>query len=344
VLDNSLLTRQPSSGAIEQARVLYRKSLVWDMTLPGMFSGLNEVSVLQRYRSAGISFVSVTIGNDTLRDPELVGHRISKIRQEISINGDHFRIVDCAADILDAERDGKLAISFHLQGTNALGNAIDSVGAFRRLGITHMLLAYNSRNFAADGCAERTDAGLSRFGIAVVREMNRVGILVDGSHTGYRSSMDAIEVSAKPFIFSHANAYGVFPHYRNVRDDQIKACAQTGGVIGVNGVGAFLSKTGDASAEIIANHIDHMVSLVGPGHVGFGLDFITEAAKFASMVDEVDDQWPSNDGARPRFDHFAPPEIIESVTGWLCQRGYSDSDISGILGGNFLRVFRDAVG
>jgi membrane dipeptidase len=333
-----------SSAASRKARVLYRTALVWDMTLPGIFAGLNEIRTLHRYRSAGIGFVSITIGNDTLHDPETVGRRIAEIRHELHAGANVFQVVQSASDILSARQEAKLAISFHLQGTNALGNDIASVEKFRQLGITHMLLAYNSRNAVADGCAERADAGLSLFGIAVVREMNRVGMLVDGSHTGYRSSMDAIEASRKPVIFSHANAYAIFPHYRNIRDDQIKACARTGGVIGVNGVGAFLSETGEASAETIGRHVDHMVDLVGAEHVGFGLDFITHVGKFAAMAEGAGDQWPSHDGERPQFDQFAAPEIIESVAERLCLQGYADRDIIAILGGNFLRAFRAVVG
>jgi membrane dipeptidase len=314
------------------------------MTLPGMFSGLNEVQALHRYHSAGFGFVSVTIGNDSVWNPKVVLERLAKVRSEVARESDRFRVVQNASEILQARAEDKLAIAFHLQGTNGLGGDIAWAEKFFHLGITHMLLAYNARNAVADGCAESTDAGLSRFGKSLVREMNRLGMLVDGSHTGYRSTMEAMEISTRPFIFSHANASKLFDHYRNVRDDQIIACAKTGGVIGINGVGAFLSDSGDASAELIYRHIDYMANLAGPAHVGLGLDFITEVAKFAARAANSADSWPSIAGKVPRFDHFAPPEIIGPLTERLCRGGYSDSDIEGIVGKNFLRVFQDCVG
>jgi membrane dipeptidase len=314
------------------------------MTLPGMFSGLNDVQTLHRYRAAGVGFVSITIGNDTVRDPGVVLQRLAAIGADIAQHSESFRLVRGAADILAAKAERKLAIAFHLQGTNGLGGEIQWAERFFRLGITHMLLAYNARNAVADGCAERTDAGLSRFGVSLVGEMNRLGMIVDGSHAGYRSTMEAMEISTRPFIFSHANASKLFDHYRNLRDDQILACAKTGGVVGINGVGAFLGESGEVSAELICQHIDYVANLAGPAHVGLGLDFIVNVAKFAAMAASSADTWPSVSGKAPRFDHVAAPEIVVPVTELLCKRGYSDQDVQGILGTNFLRVYKDCVG
>src|SRR5690606_34276467 len=107
------------------------------------------------------------------------------------------------------------------------------------------------------------DEGLSRFGVALIKEMNRVGMIVDCTHTGYRTSMEAMELSAAPTIFSHSLARALWDHERNVADDQIKACAATGGVIGMNGVGMFLGDN-DGSPEKVADHIDYVAQLVGP--------------------------------------------------------------------------------
>lgn len=328
----------------EAARRLYRGSLVWDMTLPGMFSDLNDIATLHRYRSAGVGFVSITIGNDSVRDPEVVVRRLQSLGAKIAAEPRAFKAAHRAADILAARAEGKLAISFHLQGTNGLGGQLANVERFFDLGITHILLAYNEANQAGDGCATPTNAGLTDFGRALVAEMNRVGMLIDGSHSGYRTTMEAMEASQQPFIFSHCNAHAVFAHYRNVRDDQIAACARSGGVVGVNGVGAFLSETGEASAEVIFRHIDHVASLVGPAHVGIALDFIANIATFAEAAKKTADAWPSNAGKPVVFENFAAPEIVLPVTELLCRHGYSDGDVSAILGGNFLRVFRSVVG
>ena len=116
----------------------------------------------------------------------------------------------------------KLALTFNLQETNPLDGNLDMIDVYYELGVRHMLLAYNQKNRVGDGCAERTDSGLSRFGVRVIQEMNRVGMLVDGTHSGYKTTMEAMEVCSVPFIFSHCNAWQVVPHYRNIKDDQIK--------------------------------------------------------------------------------------------------------------------------
>jgi len=314
------------------------------MTLPGMFNGLNEIKTLHRYRSLGFGFVSLTVGNDSIWDPRTILERLAVVRAAVAADPESFQIVGSASDVRLAKDHGKLAISFHLQGTNGLGGNVAWVERFFSLGITHMLLAYNSRNAVGDGCAELADAGLSRYGRSVVQEMNRVGMLVDGSHTGYRTTMEAIGLSTKPFVFTHANAARIFDHYRNIRDDQIVACAKTGGVIGINGVGAFLSPTGEVSAELLYRHVDHMSQLVGPAHVGLGLDFVENVAKFVSMAADSADTWPSNAGQPLRFEHFAGPEIVAPLVDLLCAHGYRDEHVRGILGENFFRVFQQNVG
>ena len=326
-----------------RAERLIRDGLVWDMTLPGMFSDLNDMETLHRYLAAGYGFVSVTVGNDSAWGPDVVLQRLSRIADALERQAGTFVIVRSSSDIRAAQAEGKLAVSFNLQGTNCLAGDLSCVETLSGLGVTHMLLAYNNRNAAGDGCAERTDAGLSRFGIRLIEEMNRVGMIVDGSHCGYRTTMEAIEATGAPFIFSHSNPFGVFPHYRNIRDDQIKACAATDGVVGVNGVGAFLSDSGDASAETIFRHIDYLAELVGARHVGLGFDFITHIERFAARVRAMADQWPSNEGKTVRFDNFAPPEIVLPVAELMCRHRYGDEDVQGILGGNFLRVFANVV-
>src|SRR5262249_19390893 len=158
-----------------------------------------EIQTLHRYRSAGFGFVSLTVGNDSIWSPGVVLERLATIRAAIVAKSEVFQIVQSSADILQTKKEGRLAVSFHLQGTNGLGGDIAWVERFFSLGITHMLLAYNSRNAVGDGCAETSDAGLSRFGQSLVREMTRVGMLVDGAHTGYRTSMEAMEIATRPF-------------------------------------------------------------------------------------------------------------------------------------------------
>ena len=187
------------------------------------------------------------------------------------------------------------------------------------------------------GAREATDAALSRFGVSVVKEMNRVGMMVDGSHSGHRTTLHAMEVSSAPFVFSHANAHALHPHYRNIRDDQIKACAETDGVIGINGCGCFLGDA-EASTEAIFRHVDYMVNLVGPKHVGIALDYTLPDPDWT--WDKVDpDAWPPSEASIDARD--AGPEQLPELTQQMLDHGYGEEDVRDILGRNFLRVARE---
>lgn len=321
----------------ERARAIYGSSLVWDMTVPYGMQHATDGVTLPRFMKAGFGLVSLTIGGDKTFGPEIALSSIGKVLAVCAKQPDRYRFVQCIDDVDQARREGKLAITLNFQGTNVLANDLGLVDVFYRLGVRHMLLAYNQKNLVGDGCAERTDAGLSRFGLSMIAEMNRVGMLVDGTHSGYRTTMEAMEASTAPFIFSHCNAWSLYHHYRNIRDDQIQACARTGGVIGVNGLGEFLDDM-EATSESMFRHVDYIANLVGPQHVGIGLDYVKDVAGFWKYVDESPDAWPANEGRANRHTRFVQPEQIADLVELMCRKNYTDNDIRGILGGNFHRV------
>ena len=321
----------------ERARDIHRNSLVWDMTVPYGVQHATDGVTLPRFKKAGFCLVSLTIGGDKTFGPAIALANIGQVLTVCADHADRYRFVQGVDDVDQARREGQLAITLNFQGTNVLANDLGLVEVFYRLGLRHMLLAYNQKNLVGDGCAERTDAGLSRFGLSLIAEMNRVGMLVDGTHTGYRTSMEAMEASTAPFIFSHCNAWALYRHYRNIRDDQIKACARTGGVIGVNGLGEFLDDM-EATSESMFCHVDYIANLVGPQHVGIGLDYVKDVGGFWKYVDDSPDAWPENEGRANRHSRFVQPEQIEDLVELMCRRNYTDSDIRGILGENFYRV------
>lgn len=314
------------------------------MTLPGMFSGLNDVQTLFQYHASGYRFVSVTAANDTCHDCDLAAEFIRSIHRTVEANANKFRIVTCVADIEGAVATGQLAISFNFQGTNPFGGDLGNVARFAALGLDHALLAYNEANSAGGGCASDSGDALTSYGRDLIREFNRQGIIVDGSHAGYRTTMQAMEFCQQPFIFSHSNAHRLFPHYRNVRDDQISACASLGGIVGINGVGAFLDADGVAGPEQIFRHIDYIAERVGHEHVGLALDFIQRTDLFAQRAAGEASKWPTNDGQPVRFDQFAKPEVTHEVAALLESRGYSARQVNDILWGNFYRVYAEVVG
>ncbi len=323
----------------ERAAALYDEALVWDMTLPWVEGYADEDVTLPRFRAAGIDAVSLTV-NDFPGSIDGTVRHIAKVRAHVSARSDQMVLIHGADDIVAAKRERKLALTLNLQETNPLERSLEMIQVYYDLGVRHMLLAYNQKNFVGDGCAEPTDAGLSRFGVRVVEEMNRVGMLVDGTHSGRRTTMEAMEVATKPFIFSHCCVAGVVEHYRNITDEQIKACAASGGVIGMNGVGRFLDDK-DATTESMFRHLDYVAGLVGPSHVGIGLDYVKNAPRFWDSARAAPEAWPLI-GGKPHEDHAnAQPEQLLELTELMLEHGYADDDVRGILGENFLRIARE---
>lgn len=315
-----------------KSRLLFRDALVWDTTL-GWLMGSPHPETLPRFHAAGVDHVSLTVGVDLL-GPESVLKEMAPVLAMCAREPDKYVLAPDVDAIIAAKNAGKLALTFNLQGTNGVGGNIGMVEVFYRLGVRSMLLAYNRKNLVGDGCSERSDAGLSRFGVRLIEEMNRVGMLVDGSHTGYRTTMEAMEVTKAPFIFSHCSAAAIFPHYRNIKDDQIQLCAKTGGVIGVCG----LWHGTKASTETMFRHIDHIAQLVGSEHIGLGLDYVRDRDAFWQYIHADTDQWPLIDG-RPHVEtDFVQPEELVEVCEHMLRHGYSEEQVRGVLGENFRRV------
>jgi membrane dipeptidase len=177
------------------------------------------------------------------------------------------------------------------------------------------------------------EIGLTDFGKDVIGEMNRVGMIVDLSHMSYRATMEACDVSTAPVIYSHSNPKALRDHARNISDEQIKACAQTGGVIGINGIGDFL---GGTSSELFVQNIEYVINLVGPDHVGIGLDYVIDKQELIEYIEGHPDVFPPD--KIKDYLSFVEPEQIPGFTELLYQKGYSEQVIRGVLGGNFLRV------
>jgi membrane dipeptidase len=345
------MTEMMRSGAESASASILRTADVWDMTLPWI-PVYWDLEVLARYRRAGFTFVSASLQD---WPPSLDGMRVC-IEQfkEIAKPANSWLTFGSSLSDIDRGRvEGKLVIGVHSHDTRPIGEDLSRIGALHALGVRHMLLAYQVRNLVADGCAEVADGGLSNFGRQVVREMNRVGIIVDCSHTGRRSSLEAIELSELPVIFSHSNAFAIAPHVRNITDDQIRACAARGGVIGVVGVGAYLGDL-EARSESMFSQIDYITNLVGPKHVGLGTDYIdilpvrehtvrweTYRATHGDVM-----SWPNRANAWPDSTQlsategrcFAPEQLVDLVEIML-ERGYSAEVVKDIVGGNFRRVY-----
>jgi membrane dipeptidase len=313
---------------------------VWDMTLPWL-EEQQEMAVLARFRRAGVTFVSAT-AQDFPPTFEGVTKLVERFKEAAKTQADWLTVGSSLAEIDEGRRKGKLVVGLNIQDTVQLGTDLSRVASLRAIGVRHMLLAYNARNFVADGCAESSDAGLSIFGRKVVREMDRAGIIVDCSHTGRKSSLEAIELTQRPPIFSHSGAYAICRHIRNIRDDQIRACAARGGVIGVVGVGAFLGDI-QAQADSMFRHVDYIATLVGAEHVGLGTDYVKDmTSTWEAVRAEKDGAWPDPTGTQLCEGVCFQPEQLAELVDIMLAHGYSTDVVKGILGANFRRVYATA--
>src|ERR1700752_3256411 len=313
------------------AQQIHTQSLVWDTHACFPLKPNADLTELKRYSNNGVNFVSLNIGMD-MDSFENVIHVLAGFRNHITAHPDQYVLALTVHDILEAKESGRLAIAFDLEGSEPLLGNINLISLYYDLGVRQMLLAYNKDNRASGGCMEG-NIGLTDFGKEVIREMNRVGMVVDVSHMGYRATMETFEVSASPVIFSHSNPKTLRENARNISDEQIKACAQTGGVVGINGIGDFL---GGTTSELIVQNIEYVINLVGPEHVGIGLDYVVDKQELIEYIEGHPDVFPPD-----KFNDylsFVEPEQFPEFAELLYQKGYSEQIISGILGGNFLRV------
>ena len=260
-----------------------------------------------------------------------------------------------ADDIRAAKRDGRAALVLFAQGGDFIERKLHRLEAFYRLGLRVMIPAYNRTNAICDGILDRTDGGLSRFGRRVVEEANRLGLILDCTHVGRRSTLDIIEASAAPVIFSHSNPKARCDNPRNIDDEQIRACIAGGGIIGTVPWGPLVMPPGATrrpTVEMFLAMIDHVAQLAGNArHIGIGTDMSlgTYPRHHADPWGEAEYPNPSAEYGRvvtsdtrserrmvERFDDY--PQVVD-VANRLLGRGFTEDDVRGILGENYLRLF-----
>lgn len=325
-----------SGDGRRSAAALYRDAIVWDMVVPIHAEVGNSFALAERYATAGFSFISFTIAGDDTNLSEAT-KRLAAARSQILAEPDKYILVESCADILTAKSQGKLAIGLHFEGTRAFERRMDMIEVFYKLGIRQTNLAFNKTNSVGGGCIEPVDPGLTRFGLKFVEELRRVGMLIDLSHTGRRTGLQVMESAAIPVIFSHSNPVAIHDHYRNLTDEQIRACAATGGVVGISGSSGYLGDPA-ASNETIFRCIDYVSQLVGPDHVGLGLDYCDSPELLMQFIAERPEEWMPTGARKLEPLRFAPPEQVPGLVEHMLQHGYSETQLRGVLGLNFLRV------
>lgn len=324
------------SEALDRSRRLRDDAICWDMhSCPTYEASGDILPDLHRYIGAGVHAVHINIGDSNMGLAEHI-LLISRFREFLKHHDDRFILGSTVADVRRAKAEGKLAVFFDIEGAHVIGEHLPLIDLFFDLGVRWMALVYNARNQVGGGCHDIVDEGLTDFGWRLLERMDAVGMIKDCSHTGYRTAMQVMEASPTPVIFSHSNPRRLRDHPRNIPDELIEACARTNGVVGINGVGIFLGNP-DTRSETVVKHIDYVANLVGPAHVGLGLDFVFDVTELDRKLAEDQHIWPANFGYAPGIPFVAPEQWPEIVDG-LARLRYSDDEILGILGGNFMRV------
>lgn len=322
---------------------LHAASIVIDAVAPLL---INK-KYLDVYRQGGVTAVAPTVDFSGAAWPTLneVSSWLDLIRKR-----DDLLLIRSADDVLKAKKEGKLGIILHFQGTEPIEKNLNFVNAFKAMGVGIIQLTYNERCRVGDGCEVPEDSGLTKFGTRLIERLNECKVIVDCSHTGYRTTREAIDVSASPVVVSHANCSAIFDHPRNLPDDLIKAIGSRGGLIGASASPQFTALEVPASLEQFVAHIDHMVQLIGVDSVALGLDYYVsmhpymdlEAATASYNAHLDNGSWdPANYRPPPyiRPSGIETPDKIGNLTDALSKR-YDDSDVKKILGENWLRIYR----
>jgi membrane dipeptidase len=305
-------------------------------------------------RKGGVDATVSTIGwmqgtRGTLQDIAYLMERIAEAPEYLSF-------ATTAGQIEQARREGKTAVVMCSQNTRLIEDEVRLLDTFHAAGMRIIQLTYNEGNLVGDGCTEPRNAGLTDFGREVVKRMNKLRIIVDGSHTGKQTTMDAMAITEQPFVFTHANAKAVSNSKRNIDDEQIEACAKTGGVIGINAFSAFVKAEDPTNATIddYLAHIDHTVKVAGIDHVGIGLDQTEARTYYVQRGVSVDPNQSPDRRERVAPKHTYPVYKyvpgLESIVGMrlvteaLVGHGYSAPDVQKLIGLNWLRVYRQVWG
>lgn len=273
-----------------------------------------------------------------------LGMRLSDLAHQTMI----YR-AETVADLLAAKETGRIALVPALEAATPIENEVDRVDVLYGLGVRMMGITYSEANALGSGLRERTDAGLTELGRRVVRRMNKLGMAIDIAHCGDQTSLDTIAESQKPVFISHAGARALWPTARMKPDEVLRACAAKGGIIGIEAAPhTTLTRNHPRhSIESVMEHFEYIVDLVGIDHVAFGPDtlFGDHVALHRVFAEHLSIRVVHGSVPFPEVPYVAglenPSETFPNIVRWLVRRGYSDDEITKVLGGNVIRVLRE---
>jgi membrane dipeptidase len=304
--------------------------------------------LFEELKKGGLSCVHVTCS--FWENARSTIEKVSKWYRIIRENSDILMLVKKGEDIETAKATSKVGIILGFQNASPIEDDLGLVEIFHTLGVRIMQLTYNNQNLIGGGCYEDHDSGLSRYGRLVIQEMNRLGILIDLSHVGEKSTLETIEVSSRPVSITHSFPYDFNPSRRNKKLDVLRALSKSGGVMGIS-IYPHLIGGSDVTLDQFCEVIARMVDIMGVEHVGIGSDSVrkctddylmwmrmgrwTHSADYgAGSADSPSwPEWPS---------WFKSPVDFYNITSGLLNKGFSKSEVTAILGGNWLRLFKES--
>jgi membrane dipeptidase len=304
-----------------------------------------------RWRQAGVDVEGLTVGGDMrismdgegrpdLRCREMVADAVEEAKASESL-----ATIRSVADLDAALASGRIGLLLHLEGCRPLMGSLAGLQELHELGIRSAQITWNGANELGDGVGAATPGGLTRLGRDVVREMQRLGVLVDVSHLAPQGVRDVLELAERPIVASHANSAALQPHPRNLTDEQICGIAQTGGVVGLCFVPPFIGPP--ATVDRLVDHADHVASLVGPDHLAVGPDYVEMALPMMLADMQGDPMYAGSGDGTPEWAVFPEGlrriETLSVLTAALLARGWSEENTAKVLGGNALRVLRNVL-
>lgn len=330
----------------EHSPILHNPSLYWEAHTCLPLHPQADLAPLERYREIGVHYVSINMGMD-MNPVHQIFPVIAAFRARLSAQPERYVLARSVNDIESARDTGRLAVGFDLEGALPLLGATEMVALYRDLGVRQIHFAYNRNNALAGGCHDAPQ-GLTALGRRMVAAVNDAGVLMDCAHTERLSSLDIMAHSRHPVVFSHANPLALVDHGRNISDDQIRACAATGGVVCISGVSKFLGAE-QPDAHDVARHAAYVADLVGPQHVGIGLDI-------GFSQPELNDDppapfepaywWPADAGYGQGIHgiRYTPLDSWAHLPSALRAVGMSETEVEGAMGNNMARVARQVWG
>jgi membrane dipeptidase len=303
-------------------------------------------AVLDAYKKAGLTAIHTSLAN---RNLAVALRDLAEWQERFTRWPDRLLKLTRGAQVGEAKKTGKVAVLLGFQNATIVESDVKNLQPLYDAGTRCIQLTYNSRNLLGDGCTERTNAGLSDFGVSVVERMNELGIIVDLSHCGEATSRDGIAVSKRPPAFTHTMCKTVYDHVRAKSDELLKAISAKGGIVGIASLGYFIGPTATTTFDDYLRHIDHAVKVAGIDHVALSSDYSIlgiEAThtreswyvpRLSSFKPVYRVRWP------PWIKELDSPERFRNTAHGLAKRGFTGAQIEKILGGNWARYFTEVL-